>query len=209
MARDLRVSARWGGVAGPAAEQVERVGQDGKCGAERMDGAGGAAGEIEDEGGAAGTAEGAAEDGERCLAAAFGAHELGNAGEETVADGVGGFRGDVARGDAGSAGGDDEASFGGGVAEEVFDEALVVGDGGAAEDGKAVGLELAGDGRSGFVGAAALRGGIADGDDDGRERRREGRRKFACGIRHLAVSFSVGHPFDCTNRGGIRDLMRK
>ena len=84
------------------------MGQDGEDGGEGASGAGGAAGEVDDEGGAQAAADCPAERGEGGFVEAGGAHAFGEAVDEAVADEPGGFGGYVARGEAGSSGGDDE-----------------------------------------------------------------------------------------------------
>lgn len=113
-------------VFGTAREKVEGVGQDRQGGSERIDGAGEAAGQIEDDAGTQSSAKGAAEDGQRGLTAALGADQLGDARQHAFADGLGRFGGHIAGTNAGSAGGDDEVDLGGGVAECVFDDLLFV-----------------------------------------------------------------------------------
>ena len=99
-----------------AGEQVKRVGQNGQSGAEGVNCSGGAAGQVQDETGAQGTAEAAAENRHWSLAAALGAHQFRNAVEEAIADGASGLGRDIAGADAGSAGGDNKASGGGSLA---------------------------------------------------------------------------------------------
>ena len=111
---------------GAAFQQIERVGQHGQCGAQRTDCAAGAAWNVEDQRRSTGAANGSAEDRQGRLKAALGAHQLGDAVEQAVADGTGGLRCDIAESDTGSAGGNHEGSGGGGVAECVFEYPLIV-----------------------------------------------------------------------------------
>jgi hypothetical protein len=111
---------------GVAGEQIESVRQDGQSGAEGTDRSCRAAGQVEDDAGAEGSADGAAEDGEGRLAAAFGTHQLGDAGQEAVADGEGGLRSDVAGGDAGASCGNHQGGGGGRAAECVLELLLIV-----------------------------------------------------------------------------------
>jgi hypothetical protein len=108
-------------VFGVAGQEVKGVAQEREDGFKRCDGSARAAGQVEDEGLAEGSAEGAAERGVGGLGKTGGAHALGDAAEEAVADGAGSLGSDVAGADSGSAGGDDEAGARGGGTECVFD----------------------------------------------------------------------------------------
>ena len=105
----------------PAGEQFESMGQNRKGGSQGTDGPFRAAGEIENEGCSSDAAEAAAEDGEGRVAAAFGAHQLGNAFEHAVTDCARGFGGDVPAADAGTARGYDEAAAAGGGSDRGMD----------------------------------------------------------------------------------------
>lgn len=92
-------------------EQLKRVRKYVNHGLERFDRTFGAARQIQDDGIAANAAEAAAQGRERSVARALGAHALGDAFEEAIAEGAGSFGSDIARGDAGSPGGDHQTSF--------------------------------------------------------------------------------------------------
>ena len=94
-------------VAG-AVEDLDGVGEEVGDGFEGLDRAFGAAGEIDDEGFGADGGDGAGEDGGGSLFCAFAAHFFGNAGDEAVGYGDGGFGSVVARADAGAAGGEEQ-----------------------------------------------------------------------------------------------------
>lgn len=70
----------------------------------------GAAGEVDDEGAAAGAGGGAGEDGGGGDGEGFHAHDLAEARELAVEDGAGGLGCDIAGRGAGAAGGDDEVA---------------------------------------------------------------------------------------------------
>src|SRR5579862_6294160 len=110
----------------PSRENFERMRQNREGNAQRTDGPLWAARQIEDDGRSPGSAESAAEDGQRRFAAALGAHQLGNAFEHPFADGYGGFRRHVARTDSGAAGGDDQPGRAGGSADRVLNGDLFV-----------------------------------------------------------------------------------
>ncbi len=95
-------------MVGPPGEEVERVRKEVQDGAQRGFGAGGAAGEVEDEGSPVDAADGAAEGRHRRFAEAFGAHAFGEAVDEAIADEFGGLGCNVAERQAGAARRDDE-----------------------------------------------------------------------------------------------------
>ena len=97
-------------------------------GAQRGFGAGGAAWDVEDEGCAIDAADGAAERGHRRFAEAFGAHAFGESVDEPVADELGGLGCNVAEGQAGAAGSDDEVRRGCVMAQSVGDLIDLVGE---------------------------------------------------------------------------------
>ena len=115
------------GMVGVAGEEVEGVGEKMEDGAEGGFGSAGAAGEIEDEGVAGDAADAAAEGGEGGVLGALLADELGEAGDEAGADGEGGLGCDVAGGEAGAAGGEDEISAGGRGAKGRYEGVEFVG----------------------------------------------------------------------------------
>ena len=94
-----------------AAQQVERVGKDRQDHREVLADAFGAAGEVDDQGAAADAGDGAAEHRHRSVLEAFGAHGFGEAGHFVVKHFARGLRRDVARAEAGAAGGDDEVEL--------------------------------------------------------------------------------------------------
>jgi hypothetical protein len=154
-------------VGGASGEEVEGVGEQGEDSAERGAGSGGAAGEVEDEGAAAGAADGSAERGEGGVEEAVASHALGKAVDEAVADEARGFRGDVAGGEAGSAGGDQEVMGDGVGAEGGGDLVELVGEGEGADGANARFRKEADDGGAGEVGLLAAEAAVADGEDDG------------------------------------------
>lgn len=154
-----------GYMLGEAMEQIDGVGQDRERGLKGGDGSDGAAGDIQDDGDAEGSAEGAAEGGERSFAQAGGAHQLGDAVEEAVADGAGGLRGNVAGSDAGAPGGNDEIGGSGGAAEGILDGGAIVGDDDADNGLKTGGFEGAREGGAGEILAESAGAGVAHGDD--------------------------------------------
>lgn len=136
---------------GMAREQLEGVGQNGQDSTEGADGSGGAAGEVQDQAGSQSAAEGAAQNGQRCLATAFGAHQLRNAVEQAFADSAGGLGSDVAAADAGASGGHDEADGGSGLAQCVLNGCWLVWYDDAQRHRKSVCFERAGDSGTGQV----------------------------------------------------------
>ena len=98
---------------------------------------------------------------------AFAAHFFGDAGDDAVGDGDGGFGSVVARADAGAAGGEDDVCAAGvGDGAELFlDGGEVIGQ---AQGGGDFPAEAAADGDergAGSVFALAFGGGVADGED--------------------------------------------
>lgn len=156
----------------PAGEQFESMGQYRKGGAQGIDGAFRAAGKVENDGGAACSAEAAAEDCQGRVAAAFGAHQLGNAFEHPVTDGPGGFRGDVAGADAGTARGHDEAGGAGGGPDggqdRILDRNLFVWNYNRLSGFEPDSAQLSSDGGAGNVLPRSTGAGVAHGDDGGR-----------------------------------------
>jgi hypothetical protein len=141
------------------------VGQQRHDGFERAASAGGAAGEVDDEGGSDGAADGTAERRVEGFAEAGGAHAFAEAVDEALADELGGLGGDVARGEAGAAGGDDEVCIGGVLVEGFYDEIELVGEGlgvGFVDTG---GGEHADDLGTGGVFLLAFEAAVADGED--------------------------------------------
>lgn len=152
----------------PAGEQFESMGQNRQGSAQGTDRAFGTAGEVENDGRAAGSAEAAAEDGERRVTAAFGAHQLGNALEHPVADGRGSFRGDVAGADAGTAGGHYQAGRAGGGPNRVLDGDLFVWNYNRLSGFESGSAQFSCHGRPGDVLPRSTGTGVAHGDDGGR-----------------------------------------
>ena len=156
----------------PAGEQFESMGQNRKGGAQGTDRAFRAAGKVENDSRAAGSAETAAEDCQGSIAAAFGAHQLGHALEHAVADGPGGFRGDVAGTDAGTARGHDQPGGGGGgpdrVQDRILDSNLFVWNYNRLSGFEPGSAQLSSHGRPGNILPRSTGTGVADGDDGGR-----------------------------------------
>lgn len=148
-----------------AREQIKRVGQNGQGSAEGANRSGGAAGKVEDEAGAQGAAEAAAQNRHGSLTAALAAHQFRNAVEEAFADGTGGLGGDIATADAGASGGDDEAGGGSGAAQCVLNGRCFVWYGKPERDRKTTCLQLADDGGTGQVLTRSLGTGVAYGND--------------------------------------------
>lgn len=109
-----------------AGEEFEGMRQDRERGAQRTHGAFRAAGNIEDDGRATGSAETPAQDGEGRFAAAFRTHHLGNAPEHPIADGLGGLRGHVAQADPRSTRGYDQPERSGCSSDRVLNGDLFV-----------------------------------------------------------------------------------
>ncbi len=120
---------RRGAILHIALQLADGVGDGGPDGFEVLDGGGGGAGKIQDEGALADSADGAREHGMRSLGEAGGTHGFAEAGDDTVEDLQRGFRCDVARREAGAAGGEDEIGCVGvcPVAQGVGNERLLVG----------------------------------------------------------------------------------
>lgn len=146
-------------------EEIEGVWKQGQDGIERGEGAGWAAGEIEDQRTCEGAADPSAEGGEGRLQEADGAHPLGEAVSEALAYQPRGFRGDIAGSEAGSACGDDQSRPGGVVAEGCGDQVYLVGHGLERDLGGAGGLEACCNSRPGEVFLPAMEAAIADGND--------------------------------------------
>lgn len=107
-------------------QQVQGVAKQRQDSPQRSHSTPGASREIEDQGGADGSAQAASQGGKRSLPAAFGAHHLGDAVEQAVADGPGGLGGHIAGADAGAAGGDHQPSSGGCRTQCVFNGWTIV-----------------------------------------------------------------------------------
>jgi len=108
------------------------------------------------------------------VAEAFGAHALGEAFDEALADLAGGLGGDVAGSEAGAASCEDEGCGLGVSAKGGRDEGLLVGEGFGCGRLKAGLEEEFDDGGTGAVDLAALKTAVADGEDDGAGVGREG-----------------------------------
>jgi hypothetical protein len=152
---------------GVAGQEVEGVGELREDSLEGIGGAGGGAREVEDEGGAERPAETAAESGEGRALGRVLADELGEAGNEALADGEGGFGGEVAGGEPSAAGGEHQRGASGGVAEGFGEARELVGEREVVEDQRAGCGEEAGDSRAGEVDLRAGVASVADRDDDG------------------------------------------
>jgi hypothetical protein len=95
------------------------------------------------------------------------ADELGEAGNEAVADGEGSLGGDVAGGEAGAAAGEHQCGAAGGGAEGGSEAIELVGEEYCLEDVRTGRGEQVGNGWAGEVGLRAGKAAVADGDDDG------------------------------------------
>jgi hypothetical protein len=149
-----------------AGEQVEGVGKEGKDCAEGAFGSARASGEIEDKAGARNSANAAAEGCVGCVEAAVLADELGEAGDESITDGERGFWGDIAGGETGAAGGEDEGGAGGSRAQGGNELRGFVGDNEGVQKLCAGLGKDAGEGRAGEVDLGAGCAAVADGEDD-------------------------------------------
>ncbi len=154
-------------VVASAVKDVDGVGQQVGDGFKGLDGALGAAGQIDDDGVAADDGDGAREYSGGTFLHAFAAHFFGDAWDDTVGYGNSGFRGIVAGAEAGAAGGKDEVDAAGvGDGAELFANA-----GGIVSETQRGGnfpIEAATESNHGGTGeifAFAFRGGIADGED--------------------------------------------
>ena len=143
------------------------MGDEMQDGFEGLHGCPGAAGDVDDEGRAEGAGDGAAHGGERGVFETFAAHELAETVENAFANGSGGLGGDVARGDAGASGGDDELRLGGLFTQGAGDLLVFVWKDQNAGDGEAGVAEPSSQLRTGTVLPAAVKTGVAYGDDDG------------------------------------------
>jgi hypothetical protein len=153
-------------VAG-AVEDLDRVGEQVGDRFEGFDGAFGAAGKIDDKGFVASGGDATGEDGCWSFLGAFAAHFFGDAGDEPVGNGLGGFGRVVARADAGAARSGDQVD-----ATRVGKFAKIFADGGGiicdTEAGGDFPAEAAAEGDdcgAGGVFAFAFGDGIRDGED--------------------------------------------
>ena len=129
--------------------------------------AAGAAGQVDDQRAAADAGRAARERGARKPRVDRHPERLGDAGGLLVEHGAGGFGGDVARGEAGAAGGEDEiGEVGVGPGGEGGgDPDGLVGDEGAVGEDEAVRRGPGGDGVARGVGPLAAVAGVGDGED--------------------------------------------
>jgi len=134
---------------GVPGEEVEGVGKQRKDGAQRAFGTVGIAGQVENKGVSGDRADAAAEGGERCLAGAVLANQLGEAGDKPRGNGERGFGRDVARSQARAPGGKDEAGAGSSGAERGGKLIQLVREGGGFHDLGAGGGQDPHDGRAG------------------------------------------------------------
>lgn len=125
------------------------------------------AGKVEDERLIERSAESAAQDSKWCFATAFGAHQLRNAIDETVADITGCFRGYVARADACAASRHDKSHAGGAAFESALNCRSFIGNGHAAQHFKTVAGKELRHCRTGQINPGAQMAGVADGDHGG------------------------------------------
>lgn len=150
-----------------AVEDLDRVGEQVGDRFEGLDGAFWAAGEIENQRFVASGGDAAGEDGCWSLLGTFAAHFFGNAGDEAVGDGLGGFGSVVARADAGAAGSGDQVDAAGvGELAKIFaDGGGIIGDAEAGGDFPAEAAAEGDDGGAGGVFAFAFGDGVGDGED--------------------------------------------
>ena len=141
------------------------MGKKREDGFERRARAGGAAGKIDDERTAEASTDRAAEGSIGRVLYALGAHALGEALDDAIADEAGGLGGDIARGQSSASGGDDEVGFTRVMAESLGDLVDFVGED-ASRDRGAKGFKDGGDGGSGEVFALAVETTVADGEGD-------------------------------------------
>ncbi len=149
--------------AGLAGQQIDGVRQDVQHGAQRLRCASRTARQIEDERASADAAQAAAQHGEWRLGRAFGAHSLGNAVDQLGADGAGGFRRYVARGNASAARSDDQLRLPAQADERRLDGCLLIRNDFLVRDFKSVLAQQPDGRRAGDIGALAACGRITDG----------------------------------------------
>ena len=146
-------------------QEPQRMGQHGQDGLERGDRAAGGAGQVEDQGLPEQPADAAAQDGEGGFPAAFGAHVFAEAVEQAAANGAGGFRGNVAGGEAGAPGSDEQPAGLRRRAQRVFNGELFVCNKTVGGDAEAGFLQQGDYGRAGQVFALAAGAAVAHGKD--------------------------------------------
>ena len=119
------ISATMGGATG---QQIERVGQQRKNRRERSSRTGRTPREVDDQGAPYRTADCAAQRSKRGVQKTFGAHALGQAIDEPVADKPRGLRGNVSRGQSCASGGHDKICAGCVTSQSRSDEIQLIGE---------------------------------------------------------------------------------
>ena len=150
-----------------AVQHRDGVGQQVGDGVERVDRAFRAAGQIQNDGFAANAGGGAGENGARSFLDAGGAHLLGETGDQAIGNGDSCFGRDVARAEAGAAGGEDQVDRVGigGLLQERFDGGAIVGQHGAFHRFPFQFHAALQDGWAGAVFVFSVGDGVAQGED--------------------------------------------
>lgn len=143
------------------------MGEQGQDRLERGNGTCGAAGQVEDQSGPQGSAEGPAERGERRLLEACEAHPFRETVDQALANDSGGLGGDIAGRKAGSTGSDDEVCGGGMAAEGIDDLVQFVRNCLHGGGSGACGAQTFGNGRAREVLLPAVEAAVADGENGG------------------------------------------
>ncbi len=154
-------------VGSTSSQKVQGMRQQREDRGKRGPRSGGAAGKIEDEGAACSSTDSAAEGSERSLQKPHRSHTLGEAVDETVADETGGLGSNVAGGEAGTAGGDNQV-MGSSVGAQSGDDLVQL----VREDERIQGentplAQKLNDRGAGEIGLLSLEAAVADGKDDG------------------------------------------
>jgi len=129
------------------------------------------------------------------------ADQLGEAWDQTIADVQRGFGCDVAGGEAGAAGGDDESGCRRGFAERGGDLSALVGNDAEGEDFGGCGQEQAFDGWAGEVSLGSGEAAIADGQDDGFASGEGAGGGHGCQFIEMGSGEFVGEKRDCKGPG--------
>jgi hypothetical protein len=153
-------------VSGVSRQKVEGVGQQRQNGLERALRAGWAAGEIDDQRFSQASADGSAQRRKGRLPESFRTHSLGQSIDEAFADEPGGLRRDVAWGEAGASGGDDQLGGRSGSAQGGGNDLHLVGNYLGRHGGDPGPSQQIGHGCAGKVLPLAVEAAIADGYDD-------------------------------------------
>ena len=158
-------------VDGVVEEKGEGVGEEGEQDGEAFLYASWAPGEVDDEGVSGDSGAPTREDRAGVLAITFHAEGFGEAGGIALDYVGGGFGGNVAAGESGSAGGEDQGTFGAHFTEGGGDPGPLVGHQLSASNLKAGGEELLDNAISGGVLPFAARAAVADGQHSGGDSR--------------------------------------